>query len=487
MSLLDDLYTASIDSVTLESYLDTNFQEIYDYFTWRTDEELNGHLGPLKNFITRNRTIFLGMATTSNNLSFLALLLEVSERLSLEGPFSYLYKYLVRKDYKVGARIYASSKFLIDTDTAEDYNNRFEEIYGTLESAVKDELDNADKALTTIVNYYLKAIADFGKYHIQLAHTIHKNISQKLSANEASFLNRPLIWDLLRTDLSDHEAAESHIRQLLDQFLQRGIEAGERIEGFLLESGTSYTYELEDVNSSFIHIRGIAARHFPLVPKEVFESLHRGVQVITNESQLYVYMYSYGQMHFRKLYEGFECLPSAIFEHPLDIIDWGCGQGMATMVLLEYLADHAIELGNTNALLIEPSSLALQRASLHVKKFDPKINIATINKDLDSLVLNDFKDLHATQHLHFFSNILDIDFFSLSQLVSLIKNRFKGKNYFVILSPYVNDIKKNRLDRFVNSFAANKDFNLMSSRENISGTWERSWTRIERVFVTDII
>ncbi|MDT3404287.1 class I SAM-dependent methyltransferase [Mucilaginibacter terrae] len=486
MSLLDDLYSASTDPASLDAFIDFNYQELYDYFTWRTDEELSGHIVPIKNYITRKRNVLLKLPTSANNLSFLALLLEVSERLSLEGAFSYLFNFLHINQYEVGARIKASHRFLLDTDTAETYGSRFEEIYNSLESAINSELDNADKVLTTIVNYYVKAIADFGKNYIQLAQSINKKISIKIREDETSFLNRPLIWDMLQTELTDFEAAEIHIRQLLDDFLQRGTELTERIDGYLIEEDTSYTRELESVNSTFSQIRGISVQHYADVPREVFDSLHRGVQIITNESQLYVYMYSYGQMHYRKLYDSFRNLYKETFAFNLNIIDWGCGQGMATMVLLEYLAEKEINLKNAKVLLIEPSAVALRRASLHVKKFQSSLNISTINKNLDELTTKDFKDLSTTRHLHLFSNILDIDFFSLNRLVVLIKSRFKGSNHFVIVSPYVNDTKKNRLDTFVDSFSSNTEFEVISSKENKSGTWEKTWTRIERVFTTEI-
>jgi hypothetical protein len=487
MPILDDLRTATTDAVALDLFVNDNFQELYDYFNWRTDEELGGHLMSIREYLTRKRTILLALPTTDYNLSFLALLLEVSERLSLPNPFSYLYKFLIRNNYEVGARLHASSKFLIDVDNAALYLQRFFEIHDDLKSAIIDELDNADKVLTTMVNYYVKAIADFGEFNINVANEIKSEIELKIKNDENSFLNRPLIWDILKTDLADYEAVQIHIHQLLDEFLQRGIEFDERVEGYLIEDGSAYAASIISVDTNFNDIRGISLNNYRNCNSdEIYESLQRGVQIITNECQLFGYMYSFGKMHFQKLYDAFSHLPPEIFDHPINMIDWGCGQGMATMVLLEYLSDENIEIKSAQNLLIEPSQLALKRAALHIKKFNPEINVSTINKGLEELNKNDFKDLVGTRHLHLFSNILDIDFFPLTQLINLIKERFTGINYFVIVSPYVNDTKKIRIDSFVRAFAKNTGYTLLGSNTNAKNTWIQTWTRIERVFCAEL-
>ena len=107
--------------------------------------------------------------------------------------------------------------------------------------------------------------------------------------------------------------------------------------------------------------------------------------------------------------------------------------------------------------------------------------INTINKDLDSLVAKDFLKENKTR-IHLFSNILDMDVFSLSKLIELIKNNFPGENYFLCVSPYITDLKTARIDSFVNAFSDNTDFEELYKVNNKNGEWINNWTRVVRVF-----
>ena len=60
--------------------------------------------------------------------------------------------------------------------------------------------------------------------------------------------------------------------------------------------------------------------------------------------------------------------------------------------------------------------------------------------------------------IHLFSNVLDMDVFSLSNLIELIKANFSGENYFLSVSPYITDLKTARIDSFVNAFSSNDGF-----------------------------
>jgi len=203
---------------------------------------------------------------------------------------------------------------------------------------------------------------------------------------------------------------------------------------------------------------------------------------------LFSYLNSYGPMHHKKLVTSFKHLPEHIFNKNPHCIDWGCGQGMASMTLLEYLNDNDISQSISQITLIEPSQIALKRASLHVSKFTNNTKIInTINKDLDSLVANDFIKENKTR-IHLFSNVLDMDVFSLSKLIELIKTNFPGDNYFLCVSPYITDLKTARIDSFVNAFSGNEGFEKIEKQNNKAYSWirDKDWTRVLRVFKCNI-
>jgi hypothetical protein len=129
--------------------------------------------------------------------------------------------------------------------------------------------------------------------------------------------------------------------------------------------------------------------------------------------------------------------------------------------------------------------LALRRASLHVVKFLKAPNIVTVHKELDKLSSVDVA-VKAGVTLHLFSNILDIDSISITSLIRIVKESFSGKNYFVIVSPYVNDVRKVRIDSFIDAFRAKRNFELLASVNNKAGEWKKDWTIILRVFRVEL-
>jgi hypothetical protein len=242
---------------------------------------------------------------------------------------------------------------------------------------------------------------------------------------------------------------------------------------------------LQNADNTFEAIRKISVDQSDS-DDTVFKSLSRGVAVLTEEKQLYAYMKSYGAMHFAKLNSSFPKLPSDLFNQDIDIIDWGCGQAMATMTLVDYLLKNNIYSDLKNVILIEPSEIALKRASLHTQKLIKSAIIHTVHKDIDAVSHYDLSALSHKTKIHLFSNILDVDLFSLSKLLSLIDNCCSGENYFICASPYINDTKTSRIDSFVDYFRNKGSFEEYLYVNSKSGEWDRNWTRVLRVFKTFI-
>jgi hypothetical protein len=411
------------------------------------------------------------------------LLLDISEELGLLAPFRFLYDHLRGKDYNIGERLKAASLYLIGVTTADDYVNRYETIYNHLQLSSETEEDNTDKVLMTMVNYYAQVIHDFGEFNIGKVLELKAKLEKSLSDFEFSFLHNKLIEDLLTVDFGRFSDAYLSIHALLDSFLGRDIVKPVYKREFLLEAGTEYCDLLAGVANSFKAVRQISVTKYQLIKSDsIFNSLGRGVAILTDENQLYAYMNSYGNMHYEKLTEAFKTLPKAFFETETNIIDWGCGQAMASMAYFDFLNQIGTEQEIKNLTLIEPSEIALKRASLHIRNFSPATDIHTINKDLDALSNGDFIKNKTHTHIHLFSNILDIDDFSLTALLQLVESNFPGENYFVCVSPYINDTRTSRLDAFVKYFSKKKDFARINSVDNRPGQWKGSWTRVVRVF-----
>ena len=139
-----------------------------------------------------------------------------------------------------------------------------------------------------------------------------------------------------------------------------------------------------------------------------------GRQVLQTEEQLDAYLAAYGEMHIvkcRAALQNFPCKSTDEFSHHnYEIFDWGCGQGIATLTLLDFLRERGL-LGRLNAItLIEPSAVALNRAQKWVQQnVGPAIQVKAVNIGIpqdENAVLNEVS-CSSQVSINLFSNILD--------------------------------------------------------------------------------
>lgn len=488
MIVVEDLQNASSDVASLQNYLSDNFAQVYDFFTHQKHSELVKLRSRLNGYISLNWIVIRELdITDKTNLAFISLLLDISEELGLLAPFRFLYDHLKGKDYNIGERLKAASLYLIGIRTADDYVSRYDAIYNHLQLSSETEEDNTDRVLMTMVNYYAQVIHDFGEFNTEKVVELKNKIEKSLSEFEFSFLHSKIIEDVLKVDFGNFSDAYAIIHALLDSFLGRDDAKPAYKKDFLLETGTEYCELIAGVEPKFKAVRQISVDKYQLIKSDaIFNSLGRGVAILTDESQLYAYMNSYGNMHYEKLIEAFKTLPKSFFAKEANMIDWGCGQAMASMTYFDFLGQIGAKQDIKKLTLIEPSEIALKRASLHIRSFSPATDIHTINKDLDALTNADFLKSKTHTHIHLFSNILDIDEFSLTALLKLVESNFPGENYFICVSPYINDTRTSRLDTFVRFFSKKKDFLNIHSIDNRPGQWNGTWTRVGRVFKVNL-
>jgi superfamily II DNA helicase RecQ len=184
-----------------------------------------------------------------------------------------------------------------------------------------------------------------------------------------------------------------------------------------------------------------------------YPGMDRGKAILINDEQLSAYIAAYGKIHQDKINEVLPRLTLSDFQNTdIQIFDWGCGQGLATICLFDFFKEKGIALDLVKkVVLIEPSKLALGRAKIHIGAYlnsDDKMLL--VNKYLDDVLDDEIKS-ETPITIHLFSNILDIPSIDLQQLALKIKNKLSGKHYFICLGPlyYMN----NRIDAFWNYFS----------------------------------
>ena len=119
----------------------------------------------------------------------------------------------------------------------------------------------------------------------------------------------------------------------------------------------------------------------------------------------------------------------------VQIVDYGCGQGLATLKLLDkfFKNDKTQILDIT---LIEKSTLTLLLAKIFLSAHSPEIDLArvkSINKEVDNISTDYFESDPKAVTIHLFSNILDMGVVDPDKLLSKI-NRIKGKHLFLLVN-----------------------------------------------------
>jgi len=161
----------------------------------------------------------------------------------------------------------------------------------------------------------------------------------------------------------------------------------------------------------------------------------RGKNIIANEKELDLYFAAYAAWHKGKLDFIFAQASSLILSQKFNLIDWGCGQGTATLALCDFLSSKNKLTNIEEVTLIEPSHLAIERAILNTKKFLPNIKINTFASYFEELFPHQITFNNNYETLHIFSNILDIGEIDKDRLAKLILTNKNEHNLF-ITSPF---------------------------------------------------
>lgn len=483
--MFEQLIVNSSNAQSLGNFIGSN-QLLIDEFINSSIENQRQQENLFQQFVLLNSRVQIMDSldfTKSTNRAFIAILFDYAERVNAVAAAVQLYQIIQRHNLGIGSRLEATMLYLYNIPNNQVYVDRFEEICLKLQTAINEEDDNDSRAIATFLNYYSSVVYNTSP-HTHFAQDIISKVNA--SVNTYPFLQKEDITESLSLDINQAEMVYLSIQTTIDRLLgkQRRLIAINDV-GFIIESNTHYAQILSNCPRRFNSIRDIAISQLQEIQNsdEVFRSLGRGVAILEQEEQLFSYMKSYGLMHKAKLLSAFSIFPfNEIRDKNIEIYDWSCGQGLASIVLLEYLMDNNIFLKTNRVTLIEPSEIALKRASLHIKHFDSEVRIRTILKDMDSLEIADVSGIDGSVKLHLFSNILDVEAYSMQHLIDTIKQGVRGNNYMVCVSPYISDIKTARFDSFVNGFSTMSQFDMIFQDIASRGEWTNNWTKLIKTF-----
>lgn len=483
--MFEQLIVNSSNAQSLGNFIGSN-QLLIDEFINSSIENQRQQENLFQQFVLLNSRVQIMDSldfTKSTNRAFIAILFDYAERVNAVAAAVQLYQIIQRHNLGIGSRLEATMLYLYNIPNNQVYVDRFEEICLKLQIAINEEDDNDNRAIATFLNYYSSVVYNTSP-HTHFAQDIISKVNA--SVNTYPFLQKEDITESLSLDINQAEMVYLSIQTTIDRLLgkQRRLIAINDV-GFIIESNTHYAQILSNCPRRFNSIRDIAISQLQEIQNsdEFFRSLGRGVAILEQEEQLFSYMKSYGLMHKAKLLAAFSHFPfNEIKDKNIEIYDWSCGQGLASIVLLEYLMDNNIVMNINRITLIEPSEIALKRASLHVKHFDSEVRIRTILKDMDSLEIADVSGIDGSVKFHLFSNILDVEAYSMQHLIDTIKQGVRGNNYMVCVSPYISDIKTARFDSFVNGFSTMSQFDMIFQDIASRGEWTNNWTKLIKTF-----
>ena len=176
--------------------------------------------------------------------------------------------------------------------------------------------------------------------------------------------------------------------------------------------------------------------------------------MLEDDGQACAYIVAYGEAHKKKLEKAFENFPYSILQQGYEIIDWACGQGLASVCFHDLIE----RLGRISAprkiTLIEPSEFTLARAKANVAQvysaYPTKIETKCAYLPAEIEVAGDIIehiDVVSPVCIHLFSNILDIESVNLKELAGIIGDTV-GNHIIMCMGPTINSIRIDAFSRY---------------------------------------
>lgn len=171
-----------------------------------------------------------------------------------------------------------------------------------------------------------------------------------------------------------------------------------------------------------------------------------GRNILEDTKQLDQYLYSYSLMAQQQWDKAFRL---KVLPKEATIIDYGCGQGLSLLQLVEQWSD-AGSFDVTwkdrvkEVKLIEPSNVALDRAQAVAGLKFPHSTVKAVNKKLENLDDDDLVFEPHKTYVHIFSQVLDIPMsrkFSITELFEKITSTI-GTHYILIVGNKIDSYER---------------------------------------------
>lgn len=235
---------------------------------------------------------------------------------------------------------------------------------------------------------------------------------------------------------------------------------------------------------------------YKTLPYSTFAQMtNRAKMPLCSVEQAITYTTLYGKSHFDRFSSvigqimGRSMRTEAVTK-TINVVDYGCGQAIASLALLSYLETYVnCENFTLNVYLVEPSQTTLDIAVLLVSKMSSRIAANVVihqyHTDLAGFLATDSHVLAPADYsLHLFSNVLDIP--EVQQIIPTLSTYLQaidGKQMVIAVGPqYSNNYEGlQQLKRSLGSVTLKQDITDFSVESEIysvtSNHWQHSRSR----------
>ena len=189
------------------------------------------------------------------------------------------------------------------------------------------------------------------------------------------------------------------------------------------------------------HISSSYLRSYPWTHRE----LDHGKGILVSDDALNCYLVAYGIMHMVKVRRLLQGCSLDDLKPGYDVVDWGCGQGLASLCLVEYLMEIDAPLPS-RITLVDASPAALRRAELHLGAMTGGavelrlVETRLSDEALDSTWKKGLFSAGSPRVLHLLSNIFDVQGIDQDALAHSI-TRMGSENLVLCAAHYNMDIR----------------------------------------------
>lgn len=194
--------------------------------------------------------------------------------------------------------------------------------------------------------------------------------------------------------------------------------------------------------------------------------LNHGVDLLSSDESLNCYMSAYGYMHTTKCRAAMMNFPFQQLIGNIEIVDWGCGQGIGAATIVDVLKQHELLRWLRKVTLVEPSEKALNRAVMNVKQLTQNnVEIDAKNKFLPSDSIDRERvvspvGFRYANVIHVFSNVLDISTIDLGAVAYMVASAH-GRHFVLCIGP--KNSASYRIERFCSIFGNQEYFSKIDS------------------------